>query len=352
MGRRNSLASSVTALGQTRAMGFVRFLALFAFALVAFAIVLLAAGKNPTKAYADIFMSTLGSSYGFSEVLVKMIPLVLTAVAVALPFRIGLINLGAEGQLYMGAWAAAWGALTFHGLPKWVLLPVMFVLGFLGGGVWACIPGILRAKGLVDETISTLLLNYVAVLVVNFSVFGPWRDPASGNYPQSPFFPDAGRLPRFGDTRVHLGIVFALAAVSLFYFVLARTRWGLEMRAIGGNAGAARRSGISVDWYIVIVLLIGGGIAGLAGMSESSAIQARLSPGLSPGYGWMGFLITWLAGASPMGILAMAFLLAVITAGGDILQITQGLPFSVVNILLALILFVVVGRGRGRTGAR
>ena len=322
----------------------IRFLGLFGFAFLVFAILLLAFGKNPVKAYVDIFSSTLGSTYGFSEILVKMIPLTLTAVAVAVPSRIWLINVGGEGQLYIGALFATWGALTLSALPAWILLPLLSALGVLGGGLWASISGILRARGWVSETISTLLMNYVAILLVNFFVFGPWKDPESANYPQTAEFVQAATLPSFAGTRVHAGFVFPLATLILLYFVLSRTRWGLEMRAIGGNPEAARRNGIPISRYITLLMFIGGGLAGLAGMIEVSAIQGRLRPSLSPGYGFIGFLISWMAGGNPLGIVTAAFLLAIVTAGGDILQMAHGLPGSAVNILNALILFVVLSR--------
>ncbi len=314
------------------------------FAFIVFAVLLLAFGKNPISAYADVFKSTLGSKYGFSEVLVKMIPLVLTAVAVAVPARVGLVNVGGEGQLFMGAWLATWGALTFDTLPAVAMVPLLFVLGFLGGGLFAAISGILRARGWVNEVISTLLMNYIGTLIVSLFVFGPWKEAQSSNYPQSPEFVDAAKLPTFFDTRVHLGIFFAALAVAAFYFLLKKTRFGYEMRAIGGNQEAARRSGISVGWYIIVMMFIGGGIAGLAGLGEAAGIQGRLRPGLSPGYGFMGFLISWISGHNPIAIVFMSFLMAIITAGGDILQISHGLPFSAVNILMALILFVVLAR--------
>ena len=149
-------------------------------------------------------------------------------------------------------------------------------------------------------------------------------------------------------TRVHLGLVFSLVATLVFAFLLARTRWGLEVRAIGGNVEAARRNGIPIERYVLVMMFIGGGLAGLAGMAEVSAIQGRLRPSLSPGYGYSGFLISWMAGGHPAGIVAAAFVLAVITAGGDILQMTQALPGSVVNILMAVVLFVVLSRQAGR----
>lgn len=330
----------------------IRFFGLVVLAFFIFAILLLAFGKNPIKAYVDIFSSTLGSTYGFSEILVKMIPLTLTAVAVAVPSRIWLINVGGEGQLYIGALFATWGALTFSTLPAWMLLPFLSVLGILGGGLWGSISGILRAKGWVSETISTLLLNYVAILLTNFFVFGPWKDMESANYPQTAEFADAATLPSFFGTRIHAGLIFPLAALILFYFVLTRTRWGLEMRAIGGNPEAARRSGIPISGYMILLMFIGGGLAGLAGMAEVSAIQGRLRPSLSPGYGFIGFLISWMAGGNPLGMVAAAFLLAIVTAGGDILQMAHGLPGSAVNILNALILFVVLARQGGKGGAK
>lgn len=312
--------------------------------LVAFSLVLLLAGKDPLRAYTDVFSQTLGTPYGLSEILVRMVPLILTAVAVAIPARLGLINIGGEGQFYIGAWLATWGAITFTNLPVWLLLPLMCILGMIGGGLWAAIAGFLRAKGWVSETITTLLLNYVAPLLTNFFIFGPWKSPDSGLYPVSSTFVAAARLPTFGGTRVTVAILLAFVAVLAFWFVITRTRWGLEMRAIGGNAEAARRLGIPLTKYIVVALLAGGALAGLAGMAEVSGIHGRLIQVISPGYGFMGFLISWLAGGSAVGILLMSFLLAVIASGGTVLQLTQGLPYAVVNILMAIILFIVLAR--------
>jgi len=319
-------------------------------ALTVFALVLLVFGQNPLRAYMDILGATLGTAYGFSEVLVKMIPLVLTALAVAIPSRIWLINVGGEGQLFIGALFATWGAIYFNHLSAWLLLPLISILGFLGGGLWALISGFMRAKGWASETISTLLMNYVAILLVSFFVFGPWKDPESANYPQSAPFPDAAILPFFFGSRVHLGAVLAIVGLLLFYFVMSRTRWGLEMRAMGINQEAARRSGISTSRYILLLMFIGGGMAGLAGMGEVSAIHGQLRPSLSPGLGYTGFLISWITMGSPLGIVAAAFLISIITAGGDILQMTHRIPAAAIHILMALVLFVVLARGTGKRG--
>jgi simple sugar transport system permease protein len=330
----------------------LRYAAVSAIALALFAAVLVAAGKNPLKAYADTFTATLANAYGFSELLVRMTPLLLTAVAVALPSRLGLINVGGEGQLYLGAWMASAGALLCPGLPASILLPLVVLLGGLGGALWGALPGVLRAAKLVNETIATLLLNYVAPLVVSYFIFGPWRATDHSAYPQSSAFPEAARLPAFFDTRIHAGLIISLAVLLAYWLVVEKTRWGIEMRAIGGNPEAAQRLGLPVATWIVVALAIGGGLAGLAGMGEVMGIHGRLRQGLSPGYGFTGFLISWLAGGRPLGILFMAFLMAIITSAGDTLQITQGVPYSVVNILLALILFIVLARRPAPVGAR
>jgi general nucleoside transport system permease protein len=309
---------------------------------VFFGLILLISGKDPIQSYTDIFTSTLGSAYGFSEVIVAMIPMLITAMAVALPWRVGLINIGGEGQLYIGAAFATWGALTFPDLSAWILLPLMMLLGMLGGAMWALIPGYLKAIGLVNETITTLLLNSVAPKIVGFLIFGFWHS-AMDTVKTANFVP-AAVLPTFFDSRIHLGLVIALVLLALFWFVMKYTRWGLEMRAIGGNAQAARRNGIPLKSYLIIVMCIGGAIAGLAGMAQVSGFYGVLILNFSMGLGFMGFLICWLAGGQPAGIFLMSLVVAIITTGGNLLQLTRDLPYAVINILLALTLFIVLAR--------
>ncbi len=160
----------------------------------------------------------------------------------------------------------------------------------------------------------------------------------------TPNFVEAARLPTFFGTRIHLGIVFGLILLVLFWYVMKKTRWGLEMRAIGGNVQAARRNGISVATYMLVVFCISGGIAGLGGMAQVSGFYGLLIPNFSPGYGYMGFLISWLAGGDPFGILLMAFIVSIIFTGGNMLQVTIGLPYAVINLLLAFTLFVVLAK--------
>ncbi len=319
-----------------------RYLLMVLVVLILFGLILLISGKDPLQSYRDIFRSTFGSIYGFSEVLVAMTPILFTALAVALPSRLGLINVGGEGQLYMGAGLATWGALTFSEQPAWLLLPLMALLGFLGGALWALIPGILKSLGLVNETITTLLLNSVAPKLVAFFVFGFWHSPMDTN--KTPNFVPAARLPTFFDSRVDLSLVLALILLVIFWFVMTKTRWGLEMRAIGGNPEAAKRSGIPLTRYWILVLCIGGGIAGLAGMSQVSGYYGVLLVNFSRGLGFMGFLISWMSFGDPIAILITSFVISVIFAGGNMLQLTSGIPYAVINILLALTLFVVLAQ--------
>jgi len=320
----------------------VRYIFMMVLAFLLFGIILLISGKDPIQSYKDIFSSTLGSAYGFSEVIVIMTPLLLTALAVALPSRIILINVGVEGQLYMGACFATCGALAFGDLPAGILVPLMILLGMIGGSLWAFIPGYLRAMGIVNETITTLLLNSVAPMIVSFFIFGFWHSPMDTN--KTPNFSPSARLPTLFNTRIDLSLVFALVLLTLFWLVMKYTRWGLEMKAIGGNPQAARRNGIPVKLYLISIMCIGGAIAGLAGMAQVSGFYGVLLANFSRGIGFMGFLISWLAGGSPLGIILTSFVISIIISGGNLLQLTINLPYAAINVLLAFTLFVVLAR--------
>lgn len=320
----------------------IRYFLMVIFVLLLFGLILIVSGKNPLLAYQDIFRSTLGSSYGFSEVIVTMTPILFTALAVALPSRVGLINVGGEGQLYMGAGLATWGAIAFDHLPAVALIPIMMLLGMLGGALWAYIPGLLKARGLVNETITTLLLNFVAPKLVAFFVFGFWHSPMDTN--KTPNFVSAARLPTFFDSRIDLGFFLGLVLLTIFWYVMKYTRWGVEMRAIGGNPQAAKRNGIPLNKYWILIMCIGGAIAGLAGMAQVSGYYGVLLVNFSRGLGFMGFLISWLSFGDPIAVIVTSFVVSVILTGGNLLQLTSGIPYAVINILLAITLFVVLAR--------
>jgi len=319
-----------------------------AIALALYSLLILLYGQNPLDSFSQIWTNILTTQYGLEDVVVRTTPLLLTALAVTIPARIAQVNIGGEGQLYMGGLTSAWVALTFSGWPAWALLPAMAVAGILGGGLWSGLAGALKASGWMSEVFSTVLMNYIAILAVSALVFGPWRDPASANYPQTREIPPAAMLPHLGSTRVDITIFGALAAIGLFAWLLKYTRFGLEIRAIGGNPVAAMRNGINVSRYIVVCMFAGGAMAGLAGMTQLSALQFRLNPGLSAMFGYTGFLISWMAGHNPRLIVPMAAILAILAASGDLLQITQGLPSGILTVMSAILMLVVLLARAGR----
>lgn len=311
-------------------------------ALVVGAIFLKATGHNPFEAYALMFNGAFGSSYGLSETIVKAIPLMLTGLGVSIAFRMLLWNIGAEGQLYMGAFAASWVALFAPDLPGFVMLSLMFIAGFLGGALWGLLPAIPRAFLGVNETITTLMLNYVAILWVSYLVYGPWKDPQGFNFPLTAPFRESATLPTFGDSRVHLGLIFALAAVVIIYIVLKYTRWGYEIKISGESRNAARYAGMNIGRNILLVMFLSGGLAGLAGMAEVSGIIHRLQHGISTGYGYTAIIIAWLSKLNPWAIIIVSFLLGGLLVGGFSIQ-TSGIPSATVFMLQGLILFFVLG---------
>ncbi|WP_276619898.1 ABC transporter permease [Syntrophomonas wolfei] len=295
-------------------------------------------GFDPGETYLRMYRGAFGSSYAVSETMVKAIPLALCGLGVSLAFRIKLWNIGAEGQFYMGAFAASGAALFAGDLSAWLLLPLMFIAGFAAGGIWGFIPGALKAYWNVNETITTLMLNYVAILWVSFLVFGPWKDPSSMGFPLTPRFPAGGYLPTLGTSRVHMGLLIALLLAVIFFIVLQYTRWGYEVRVIGESQEAALYAGMDVTKNIILVMIISGGIAGAAGMIEVSGITHRLQQGISPGYGYTAIIVAWLARLNPFAILLVAFLFGALLVGGFGIQ-TFGIPFSIVLILQGAVLF-------------
>jgi len=318
-------------------------------AFAVFSVVLLLDRANPITAVWEMFQSALGGEFGRSEVLVKLVPIGLCAAATAVPARAGLINVGGEGQFHIGALFAG-GLVLYSGAPDLLLLPLAVIGGAAGGALWAGLAGGLRVRFNLNEAISTLLLNYVAIQLVNYFVFGPWRDPDAFNWPFTADFPSAAIPPGFWAGRVHAGLILVPIVLGVLFFVFRYTRAGYEMRAVGGNALAAARTGIPTGRYLFWSLVAGGAIAGLAGMAEVTAIQGRLRPGISIGYGFIGFLASWLGGHRPVGVLFAAALFSVLVVGGDSLQISAGLPGSSVNILMALMLFALLA-GRRNTAA-
>ena len=312
---------------------------LLALALGAVALVL--GGHDPRAAYGGMFAGAFGSAYAVSETLVKAIPLLLTTLAVLLGFRMGIWNVGAEGQFYLGAIAAAWVALAIPSLPAGAMLPATLLAGFLGGALWALPAAALRAFLGVNEIITTLMLNYVAILFTGYLVTGPWRDPSTGNFPYSPRFPDAADLPTLLASRVHLGLLLGLLIALLLAIVLDRTRWGYRVRVIGRAPSFARYAGLGLARNVLLVLAVSGGIAGLAGMAEVTGITHRLQLNLSSGYGYTAIMVAWLARLNIPAAIATTLLFAALLVGGFSIQIS-GVPAALATLLQAAMLFFVL----------
>jgi general nucleoside transport system permease protein len=294
-------------------------------------------GQSPLPLLKEVISAAFGSPYSWSETLVKTSPILLCAIAIALPAQLGLISVGAEGQMYMGAlWGTA-PVLVFVQQPGWVVLPLMLLMAALGGAVWSGIPGWLKARMGVNETISTLLLNYIAVLLVNFAVYGPWKDPKSLGWPATISFPDAAKLPTFFNTRVHLGLGIGIGIALLLHSLLTYSRWGLEFRIMRSNLKVARGVGLKYARSVIWVMAIAGSIAGLAGIFETSMIQGRLQSDLSLSYGLSGFLVAWLAGQNLLAILAISLMVGSLSASADALQLFAQLPSSSALVMQGLL---------------
>jgi simple sugar transport system permease protein len=305
------------------------------------AAVLAQSGRDPLAAYGAMFAGAFGSGYAISETIVKAIPLFLCALSVLLGFRMGIWNIGAEGQLHMGAVAATWAALTFADLHAAAILPLVVIAGFAGGALWALPAALLRGFLGVNEIITTLMLNYVGILFMNYLLTGPFRDPHTGNFPYSPRFPESVDLPTLLGTRVHLGLLLGIAVAVVLAVVLPRTRLGYEIRVIGKAPGFARYAGLNIARNVVLVLVVSGGIAGLAGMGEVAGITHRLQMTISPGYGYTAIIIAWLARLNIAAVAVVTLLFAALLMGNFAIQVS-GVPSALATILHAAMLFFVL----------
>lgn len=309
------------------------------FALFIAGFLLYFAGVNPLAAYQSIIVGSLGSLYGISETLVKTTPLIFTGLAVSIAFRMQIWNIGAEGQLYLGAIGAT-GVALFSGIDNhWLMLTTMFFAAFFCGGAWGGFAGFLRARWQVNEVIVTLLMNYIAIFAADFLIYGAWKDPNGFNFPLTAQFTDTARLAEYFNTRLHSGFFLALFIALAIFLFMERTIWGYQIKVIGSNQKAAQYAGMKTATAVFIVLFLSGAVAGLAGFSEVAGLQHRLQPGLSPGYGYTAIIVAWLAKRSAIGVVIVSFLMGVLLVGGDSLQIYWQLPVAFVYAFQGLILF-------------
>lgn len=294
-------------------------------------------GQNPLTIMVDLVGFAFGDSYSISESIVKAAPILFCALAVIVPARLGLISVGGDGQLYFGALVGTGIVLAMPAAPLPLLMPAMLLGGALGGAVMALVAGGLRARFGVNETITTLLLNYVGVLLVNFVVYGPWKDPGNLGWPATIGFPPAATVPGLFGTRAHVGILIAVALAVAFHFAFAHGRLGLQLRVLRENERVGRMAGLSFAHMVVLTMAVGGATAGLAGIIETSAIQGRLQPGISLGYGLTGFLVAWLSGHNFLYAVPLSILIGGLMAAGDTLQLFAKVPASSVTILEGLL---------------
>ncbi|WP_320130295.1 ABC transporter permease [uncultured Sphaerochaeta sp.] len=327
-----------------RARTVISYLCIIAIILLVSALLIISVGSSVQKSLASFIRGIAGSFYGFSEVLVRSTPLILAGLGVGMGFRTGFINIGAEGQLYMGAIAVTALGMAAPGLPAIVMIPLALVLGFAFGGIWSFIPGILKAKFGISEVLNTIMFNYIAINLVGILVRTSLKD-TSYPYPMSPMLPKATYLFQlFPPNRVHAGFLIALVLAVLMYILLFKTWTGFGMRAVGLNSRACRCAGISVFKNLALSSVISGGLAGIAGVCEVSGLHHRLLEGISPSYGYLAIIVALLGGNHPLWIVVSALGISALQVGSMAMQRSAGVPTSIASIIMGLIVVLILAR--------
>lgn len=308
-----------------------------------FSVFLMLVGKSPIDFYQLLWRGGFGTWFSLQNTLQRAAPLILTALAMAIPARIGLIMIGGEGALVLSGFAAAAVALPLIGrVPALVLLPVMALAACAAGAAWVGLAGYLRHKRGVNETISSLLLTYIAIAIMNFFVEGALRDPGSANKPSTFPIGDANMIGHIPGTDVHWGLAAGIVLAIALYVLMARTTFGFAARITGGNPRAALAQGLPVGRLIVACAMIAGACAGLAGFFEVAAIHGRANASLAAGYGFTGILVAFLARHNPLAIIPVAIMFGGIAASGGLIQRRMGLPDATVLVLQGFIFVVLL----------
>ena len=302
-------------------------------------------GHDPLAAYAALLDGAAGSLNSIAETLLKAIPLTLAGIGVSIAFRANVFNVGAEGQLYIGAITAGWVGLLLGDQAWYIVLPAMMIAAMIAGALWAGIAGVLKVALGASELINTIMLNYVAIFFVGYLLHGPLQDPNSP-LGQTARLVEAARLPRIlAGTRLHAGLFIALVVVVIAYILLWHTVWGFQIRAAGHNAEAARSAGINTTWVILSSLLLSGALAGLAGFAEVAGVQRRMIENISPGYGYTAIVVALLGRTNPPAVLLAAILFAGLQVGASTMELAVGVPSSIATIIQYLIVLLIMGRG-------
>jgi len=320
-------------------------------ALAVGAVILLVLGVNPLKAYAALWDGAFGSTNALAETLVKATPLLLVALGICISFRGDVINIGGEGQMIVGAILATWVGITFTGLPGWLVIILAMVMGFIGGGIWGGIPGFLKAYFRVNEILSTVMMNAIAVQLMNFLLRGPMIDPAqaqlASQIPQTARLLDAFRLPRLVPTRLHMGALIAVVLAILVYILLWRTTLGYRIRAVGQNPHASRYAGINVKRYVVLSLLLSGAFAGLAGAIQVYGVNYRMitdgsASGFTGSAGFNGIVAALFGQLHPVWSIPASILFGALLVGANKMQRVVQVPSALVLVLNGLVVVFVV----------
>jgi len=308
---------------------------------------------SPTKIVAALQggdgAAILAAFKPFLESLVVTTPYLFTGLAIAMGFRAGVFNIGAEGQLYMGSIMAGWAGWTFKGLPPIVHIPLALGVGILAGGFWGFIPGWLKAKTGAHEVINTIMMNYIAFNLAEYLIAGPFQDPKEAF--KTPFIQESAHLYRFFESpyRFHIGFFFAIAVAILTWYMLFKTTWGFEFRSVGLNPHASKYAGINATLITILAMTISGAIAGLAGATEILGVNFRQTQALSTGYGFDAIAIALLANNHPLGVILSAMLFGFMRSGSRVMQLRTGIPIDIISILQALIIFFIAAPAIIRT---
>ena len=316
--------------------------------LLAVSLIFLACGVNPFFAISEIFLDSFGSMYGFKETITKAIPLALIGGGLTLVFRGKFWNIGAEGQLLMGAIFGTWIGLNYgQHLPSYIIVPLIFLAGFIGGALWGLIPAILKIKFSINEVISTLMLNYICAEFLTLLIVGPWKGKTKFGFPYTDDLPQSAILNLISGSRIHyVTLIIAIVSIIILGILIYKTKFGYEVRIIGENPDAGKYAGINFFKTTLILMIISGGVAGIAGIGEVAGIHHHLSyPGaISSGYGFTAIIVAWLAKLNPFYVIISSIFFAGILVGGDAIQISLGLPAATVNVFSGTILiFLIMG---------
>lgn len=302
-----------------------------------------ASGVSMLDAFQQTLIGAFGSRLGIAETLTRATPLILTGLAAAVAFRAKLWNIGAEGQLYIGALAVAAMAAVTSDLPGYILIPLLATAGALAGMVLLLLPLMLRLRFGVDEVVTTLLLNFVAILFVSMMIEGPLKDPLAFGWPQSAPVPAGAELPKLLErTRLHVGLLFAVILAFLVHWLQSRSLFGLQSRATGLNPTAAVFAGVPLNATLIKVACLSGGLAGLAGAIEVMGVKGYVTTDLSPGFGYAGIMVAMLAALHPIGVVGAALFAATLYVGADGMSRAVGIPSFIADVTVALSLLTML----------